>query len=74
MQAELRANIYAILHETSISQGKPPLFGENIKLNRLRSSREGRILLDMIAEFMEFFEMQQTLTVFSAECSLVSFK
>jgi hypothetical protein len=81
-QAELRSNVFAILKPDQQQQSSAQ--GDNVALGRLKSTREGlplvlvpvltligRLVLDMIAEFLDFCQLSSSASVFNAEVSLV---
>lgn len=68
LKAELRANIFTVLQEKQAEHEQ--LKAENIRLTKVKQTREGKLILDMITEFLEYFDLQQTNSVYSAEAGL----
>lgn len=68
IKAELRASVFSVLHEQEIGTGKAYL--ENQKLAAALATREGQIAVDLIREFLEFFNLEHTLAVFLPEANL----
>jgi hypothetical protein len=66
LKAELRANVFSILNESPSQK----LYGENAKLTKFKSTREGKLILDIIYEFLVYFDLKHTLCVYNSETSI----
>lgn len=68
IKAELRASVFLALEEQEKVENKTPLVNESLK--RFLSTRDGRLVANIFAEFLQFFNLDFTLAVFQPEASL----
>uniref|UniRef100_A0A8C5M603 Centrosomal protein 43 n=1 Tax=Leptobrachium leishanense TaxID=445787 RepID=A0A8C5M603_9ANUR len=68
IKAELRASVFLALEEQEKVENKTPLINESLK--RFLSSRDGRLVANIFAEFLQFFNLDFTLAVFQPEACL----
>lgn len=65
IKAELRAGVFLALEEDGNLKNKIPLF--NKKFDDFVVTKEGKLLLSLVREFLEFFNLHFTLSVFEPE-------
>ncbi|KAM9665307.1 centrosomal protein 43 isoform 1-T1 [Trichechus inunguis] len=67
IKAELRAAVFLALEEQEKVENKTPLVNESLK--RFLNTKEGRLVASLVAEFLQFFNLDFTLAVFQPESS-----
>mmetsp|Transcript_6454 Transcript_6454/g.10027 ORF Transcript_6454/g.10027 Transcript_6454/m.10027 type:complete len:440 (-) Transcript_6454:797-2116(-) len=67
IKAELRASVFTAIDEQEKVSG---VYLENPLVQKLLSSHEGRVAVDLIREFLEFYELDYTLSVLVPEANL----
>ncbi|GBG72042.1 hypothetical protein CBR_g10977 [Chara braunii] len=79
MQAELRANIFEVIEENDQDSGggdngvvSEAMTGCNQQARALHSSTLGKLLADLVCEYLEWCELDHTLKVYIPECNLQS--
>ncbi|KAK9877858.1 hypothetical protein WA026_020088 [Henosepilachna vigintioctopunctata] len=68
IRAQLRASVFLALEEDVKLNSKKPLLNDNLK--NCLDSPIGQLMFCIVKEFLEFFNLQSTLAVFSAESYL----
>ncbi|KAB0405938.1 hypothetical protein E2I00_012945 [Balaenoptera physalus] len=66
-QAELRAAVFLALEEQEKVENKTPLVNESLK--KFLNTKDGRLVASLVAEFLQFFNLDFTLAVFQPETS-----
>jgi FGFR1 oncogene partner len=69
VRAQLRSKVFSAIEKTETGSRAPQVV-ENNKVDRILSSEDGQIALELIREFLEFYEVDYTLNVFVPECKL----
>ncbi|NXL90574.1 FR1OP protein, partial [Alectura lathami] len=69
-QAELRAAVFLALEEQEKVENKTPLVNESLK--NFLSTKDGRLVAGLVAEFLRFFNLDFTLAVFQPESSTLN--
>ncbi|XP_069788234.1 centrosomal protein 43 isoform X2 [Narcine bancroftii] len=64
-KAELRAAVFLALEEQDRIENKTPLVNESLK--RFLNTEDGRLVAGLVAEFLQFFNLDFTLAVFQPE-------
>ncbi|XP_058023898.1 centrosomal protein 43 isoform X2 [Ahaetulla prasina] len=67
IKAELRAAVFLALEEQEKVENKTPLVNESLK--KFLSTKDGRLVASLVAEFLQFFNLDFTLAVFQPESS-----
>ncbi|XP_062953502.1 centrosomal protein 43 isoform X2 [Cynocephalus volans] len=67
IKAELRAAVFLALEEQEKVENKTPLVNESLK--KFLNTRDGRLVASLVAEFLQFFNLDFTLAVFQPETS-----
>ncbi|KAM9154273.1 centrosomal protein 43 isoform 3-T3 [Pangshura tecta] len=70
IKAELRAAVFLALEEQEKVENKTPLVNESLK--KFLSTKDGRLVAGLVAEFLQFFNLDFTLAVFQPESSTVA--
>uniref|UniRef100_A0A8C5W8Y4 Centrosomal protein 43 n=1 Tax=Microcebus murinus TaxID=30608 RepID=A0A8C5W8Y4_MICMU len=65
--AELRAAVFLALEEQEKVENKTPLVNESLK--KFLNTKDGRLVASLVAEFLQFFNLDFTLAVFHPETS-----
>ncbi|XP_021573641.1 FGFR1 oncogene partner [Carlito syrichta] len=65
--AELRAAVFLALEEQEKVENKTPLVNESLK--KFLNTKDGRLVASLVAEFLQFFNLDFTLAVFQPETS-----
>lgn len=65
LRAQLRASVFLALDEQDPVKHKAPFRNQDFK--RFASSNEGQQILDVVREFLQFFNLEYSLAVFNAE-------
>uniref|UniRef100_A0A8C9JXS3 Centrosomal protein 43 n=1 Tax=Panthera tigris altaica TaxID=74533 RepID=A0A8C9JXS3_PANTA len=65
--AELRAAVFLALEEQEKVENKTPLVNESLR--KFLNTRDGRLVAGLVAEFLQFFNLDFTLAVFQPETS-----
>uniref|UniRef100_A0A2K6SPR3 Centrosomal protein 43 n=1 Tax=Saimiri boliviensis boliviensis TaxID=39432 RepID=A0A2K6SPR3_SAIBB len=66
-KAELRAAVFLALEEQEKVENKTPLVNESLK--KFLNTKDGRLVASLVAEFLQFFNLDFTLAVFQPETS-----
>ncbi|XP_044531733.1 centrosomal protein 43 isoform X3 [Gracilinanus agilis] len=69
IKAELRAAVFLALEEQEKVENKTPLVNESLK--KFLNTKDGRLVASLVAEFLQFFNLDFTLAVFQPETSTV---
>ncbi|XP_032637353.1 centrosomal protein 43 isoform X5 [Chelonoidis abingdonii] len=69
IKAELRAAVFLALEEQEKVENKTPLVNESLK--KFLNTKDGRLVAGLVAEFLQFFNLDFTLAVFQPESSTV---
>ncbi|NWH63082.1 FR1OP protein, partial [Geococcyx californianus] len=69
-QAELRAAVFLALEEQDKVENKTPLVNESLK--SFLGTKDGRLVAGLVAEFLQFFNLDFTLAVFQPESSTLN--
>eukprot|EP00072_Mus_musculus_P047455 XP_006523418.1 PREDICTED: FGFR1 oncogene partner isoform X1 [Mus musculus] len=69
IKAELRAAVFLALEEQEKVENKTPLVNENLK--KFLNTKDGRLVASLVAEFLQFFNLDFTLAVFHPETSTI---
>ncbi|XP_072499973.1 centrosomal protein 43 isoform X5 [Notamacropus eugenii] len=69
IKAELRAAVFLALEEQEKIENKTPLVNESLK--KFLNTKDGRLVASLVAEFLQFFNLDFTLAVFQPETSTV---
>ncbi|XP_069866462.1 centrosomal protein 43 isoform X3 [Dipodomys merriami] len=72
IKAELRAAVFLALEEQEKVENKTPLVNESLK--KFLNTKDGRLVASLVAEFLQFFNLDFTLAVFHPETSTVRFQ
>ncbi|XP_023562266.1 FGFR1 oncogene partner isoform X3 [Octodon degus] len=72
IKAELRAAVFLALEEQEKVENKTPLVNESLK--KFLNTKDGRLVASLVAEFLQFFNLDFTLAVFQPETSTVRFQ
>ncbi|XP_013004323.2 centrosomal protein 43 isoform X3 [Cavia porcellus] len=72
IKAELRAAVFLALEEQEKVENKTPLVNESLK--KFLTTKDGRLVASLVAEFLQFFNLDFTLAVFQPEASTVRFQ
>ncbi|KAB0370033.1 hypothetical protein FD755_017995 [Muntiacus reevesi] len=67
IKAELRAAVFLALEEQEKVENKTPLVNESLK--KFLNTKDGRLVASLLAEFLQFFNLDFTLAVFQPETS-----
>ncbi|XP_036981989.2 centrosomal protein 43 isoform X2 [Artibeus jamaicensis] len=67
IKAELRAAVFLALEEQEKIENKTPLVNESLK--KFLNTKDGRLVASLVAEFLQFFNLDFTLAVFQPETS-----
>ncbi|XP_005390786.2 PREDICTED: FGFR1 oncogene partner isoform X1 [Chinchilla lanigera] len=67
IKAELRAAVFLALEEQEKVENKTPLVNESLK--KFLKTKDGRLVASLVAEFLQFFNLDFTLAVFQPETS-----
>ncbi|XP_036782378.2 centrosomal protein 43 isoform X4 [Manis pentadactyla] len=67
VKAELRAAVFLALEEQEKVENKTPLVNESLK--KFLNTKDGRLVASLVAEFLQFFNLDFTLAVFQPEAS-----
>ncbi|XP_036105262.1 centrosomal protein 43 isoform X3 [Molossus molossus] len=67
IKAELRAAVFLALEEQEKVENKTPLVNESLK--KFLNTKDGRLVASLVAEFLQFFNLDFTLAVFQPETS-----
>lgn len=67
IKAELRAAVFLALEEQEKIENKTPLVNESLK--KFLNTKDGRLVASLVAEFLQFFNLDFTLAVFQPEAS-----
>ncbi|XP_036917711.1 centrosomal protein 43 isoform X3 [Sturnira hondurensis] len=67
IKAELRAAVFLALEEQEKIENKTPLVNESLK--KFLNTKDGRLVASLVAEFLQFFNLDFTLAVFQPESS-----
>uniref|UniRef100_A0A452FUR7 Centrosomal protein 43 n=1 Tax=Capra hircus TaxID=9925 RepID=A0A452FUR7_CAPHI len=67
IKAELRAAVFLALEEQEKVENKTPLVNESLK--KFLNTKDGRLVASLVAEFLQFFNLDFTLAVFQPEAS-----
>ncbi|XP_007521662.1 centrosomal protein 43 isoform X2 [Erinaceus europaeus] len=67
IKAELRAAVFLALEEQEKVQNRTPLVNESLK--KFLNTKDGRLVASLVAEFLQFFNLDFTLAVFQPETS-----
>ncbi|NXG28059.1 FR1OP protein, partial [Dromaius novaehollandiae] len=70
IKAELRAAVFLALEEQEKVENKTPLVNESLK--NFLSTKDGRLVAGLVAEFLQFFNLDFTLAVFQPESSTLN--
>uniref|UniRef100_A0A8B9QDW0 Centrosomal protein 43 n=1 Tax=Apteryx owenii TaxID=8824 RepID=A0A8B9QDW0_APTOW len=70
LKAELRAAVFLALEEQEKVENKTPLVNESLK--NFLSTKDGRLVAGLVAEFLRFFNLDFTLAVFQPESSTLN--
>ncbi|XP_050805099.1 centrosomal protein 43 isoform X5 [Gopherus flavomarginatus] len=70
IKAELRAAVFLALEEQERVENKTPLVNESLK--KFLNTKDGRLVAGLVAEFLQFFNLDFTLAVFQPESSTVA--
>ncbi|KAM6368313.1 centrosomal protein 43 isoform 3-T3 [Alca torda] len=70
IKAELRAAVFLALEEQEKVENKTPLVNESLK--SFLSTKDGRLVAGLVAEFLRFFNLDFTLAVFQPESSTLN--
>ncbi|XP_053152237.1 centrosomal protein 43 isoform X1 [Hemicordylus capensis] len=70
IKAELRAAVFLALEEQEKVENKTPLINESLK--KFLNTKDGRLVAGLVAEFLQFFNLDFTLAVFQPESSTVN--
>ncbi|OXB57477.1 hypothetical protein ASZ78_009254 [Callipepla squamata] len=70
IKAELRAAVFLALEEQEKVENKAPLVNESLK--NFLSTKDGRLVAGLVAEFLRFFNLDFTLAVFQPESSTLN--
>ncbi|GBG33422.1 FGFR1 onco partner [Hondaea fermentalgiana] len=66
IRAQLRAAVFTALDEQERANG---VYLENYRVQKIKSSPESKLLLALMHEFFEFYELDRTLSVFMPEAT-----
>ncbi|XP_030881015.1 FGFR1 oncogene partner, partial [Leptonychotes weddellii] len=66
-KAELRAAVFLALEEQEKVENKTPLVNESLR--KFLNTKDGRLVASLVAEFLQFFNLDFTLAVFQPETS-----
>uniref|UniRef100_F6ZZJ9 Centrosomal protein 43 n=1 Tax=Monodelphis domestica TaxID=13616 RepID=F6ZZJ9_MONDO len=69
IKAELRAAVFLALEEQEKVENKTPLVNESLK--KVLNAKDGRLVASLVAEFLQFFNLDFTLAIFQPETSTV---
>jgi hypothetical protein len=67
IRAQLRANVYKAIDSEESDQGLDANGASSVKLNK---SNVGRLMVEIVAEFFEFYKFRHSLSVFLPEANL----
>ncbi|XP_021548856.1 centrosomal protein 43 isoform X3 [Neomonachus schauinslandi] len=67
IKAELRAAVFLALEEQEKVENKTPLVNESLR--KFLNTKDGRLVASLVAEFLQFFNLDFTLAVFQPETS-----
>ncbi|XP_036024770.1 centrosomal protein 43 isoform X1 [Onychomys torridus] len=67
IKAELRAAVFLALEEQEKVENKTPLVNESLR--KFLNTKDGRLVASLVAEFLQFFNLDFTLAVFHPETS-----
>uniref|UniRef100_A0A250Y031 Centrosomal protein 43 n=1 Tax=Castor canadensis TaxID=51338 RepID=A0A250Y031_CASCN len=67
IKAELRAAVFLALEEQEKVENKTPLVNESLK--KFLNTKDGHLVASLVAEFLQFFNLDFTLAVFQPETS-----
>lgn len=67
IKAELRAAVFLALEEQERVENKAPLVNESLR--KFLNTKDGRLVASLVAEFLQFFNLDFTLAVFQPETS-----
>ncbi|XP_042301725.1 centrosomal protein 43 isoform X5 [Sceloporus undulatus] len=67
IKAELRAAVFLALEEQEKVENKTPLVNESLR--KFLNTKDGRLVASLVAEFLQFFNLDFTLAVFQPESS-----
>ncbi|XP_032637345.1 centrosomal protein 43 isoform X4 [Chelonoidis abingdonii] len=70
IKAELRAAVFLALEEQEKVENKTPLVNESLK--KFLNTKDGRLVAGLVAEFLQFFNLDFTLAVFQPESSTLN--
>lgn len=70
IKAELRAAVFLALEEQEKVENKTPLINESLK--KFLNTKDGRLVAGLVAEFLQFFNLDFTLAVFQPESSTLN--
>ncbi|NWY02351.1 FR1OP protein, partial [Nothoprocta ornata] len=70
IKAELRAAVFLALEEQEKVENKTPLVNESLK--NFLSTKDGRLVAGLVAEFLRYFNLDFTLAVFQPESSTLN--
>ncbi|XP_047429483.1 FGFR1 oncogene partner isoform X2 [Mugil cephalus] len=70
LKAEMRAAVFLAMEEQDRLEGKPPLINES--LNQCLKSRDGRLVVSLIVDFLQVFNLDFSLAVFQPETNTLN--
>ncbi|XP_042301722.1 centrosomal protein 43 isoform X2 [Sceloporus undulatus] len=70
IKAELRAAVFLALEEQEKVENKTPLVNESLR--KFLNTKDGRLVASLVAEFLQFFNLDFTLAVFQPESSTLN--
>jgi len=72
IRAQIRASVFKVIdqQESNTSKKGSPFYWENPKCQKIYESKEGVQMLELIKEFLAFYSMDYTLSIFSSESNL----
>ena len=68
LKAELRANVFLAMDQQEGEETTSPLLAP--KVSSYSQTREGQLMLELVREFLKFYELDYSLAVFEPECNL----
>ena len=71
VRAQLRSCVFKVIdNQEQVEQKKSNFHWENPKARQLRSSSEATLMAELIKEFMEFYRLDYSLTIFKPETNI----
>ena len=67
IKAQLRAAVFTAIDEQERADG---VHAENAAVQRMKKTEEGEVALELFLDFLEFYNLHSTASVFTAECSI----